>query len=298
MEENDINLNLYKTFLSVYETKSISKTAEKLFVSQPAVSYNIKMLEKELDVALFSRKSNGVEPTSMAIELYSYIKSAVEIINSGQRSVKETKALLQGNIYLGVQTHIGKFFLVEYIQKFHNLYPNITFHIKSKSTSELVKMLEEGEIDIMIDSLPINSEKSKLIVCELDTFNSAFAASPKFASIIGTKTITLKELSKYPLILPSIGSSMRSELERVAINNDAHLHPLIETYTTEMIIEFVKKEMGIGYFIKDFIKDYMTKGKLIYIPIKEDLPKKTVCLAYKDKPLSNTANRFIEILKS
>lgn len=297
MEENDINLNLYKIFLSVYETKSISKTAERLFVSQPSVSYSIKVLEKTLGVSLFFRKPKGVVPTSMAIELYSYIKNAVDIINSGQRSVKETKELIKGDVYVGVQTHIGRFFLIDYIEKFNKLYPNIKFHIKSKSTNELVKMLEEGEIDVMIDSLPINVVKSSLIVCELLVFNSGFAASPRYLEKIGNRTISIEELTKYPLILPSAGSTTRNELERIALSNNINLNPIIEAYTTEMIVEFTARELGIGYFIKDFVKDYINSGQLAYIPVNEELPKTTLCLVYKNKPLSNTAKKFIEILK-
>ena len=70
---NNRDFNLYKIFLTLYDLKSISKTANKLYVSQPAISYSLKELESQLGYSLFYRNSKGIVPTIEAIELYSYI---------------------------------------------------------------------------------------------------------------------------------------------------------------------------------------------------------------------------------
>ena len=76
MQFSNINYNLYKSFLVVYETKNISRAADILYISQPAVSHNIKELEKQLNIQLFYKKSNGMSTTSEADVLYKYISSA------------------------------------------------------------------------------------------------------------------------------------------------------------------------------------------------------------------------------
>ena len=73
--------------MKVYELKSISKTAEELYVSQPSVSYSIKELEKQLEVNLFNRKAKGVEPTLEAEKLYYYISNALNIIHIGESKI-------------------------------------------------------------------------------------------------------------------------------------------------------------------------------------------------------------------
>jgi DNA-binding transcriptional LysR family regulator len=83
MQFSNINYNLYKSFLVVYETKNISRAAEILYISQPAVSHNIKELEKQLNIQLFYKKSNGMSATSEAEILYKYISSAFNSIWKG-----------------------------------------------------------------------------------------------------------------------------------------------------------------------------------------------------------------------
>ena len=87
------DFNLYKIFLTLYELKSISKTANKLYVSQPAISYSLKELEAQLGYNLFYRNSKGIEPTMEANELYSYISTAFNIIKSGEEHINNLNSL-------------------------------------------------------------------------------------------------------------------------------------------------------------------------------------------------------------
>ena len=87
MQFSNINYNLYKSFLVVYETQNISKAADFLYISQPAVSHNIKELEKQLGIQLFFKKSNGMSATNEAEILYKYISSAFNSIWKDRKSV-------------------------------------------------------------------------------------------------------------------------------------------------------------------------------------------------------------------
>ena len=83
----NIDYNLYKIFLYLYEEKSISKTAAKLYVSQPAISYSLKELENQLGYTLFYRNSKGIEPTLEAKELYTYVSTAFNIFNDAEEHI-------------------------------------------------------------------------------------------------------------------------------------------------------------------------------------------------------------------
>ena len=119
MFDKNIDFNLYKTFYIVTQCKSFSKASENLFVSQPAISYNIKELEKALDVKLFYRNAKGVTLTPEGENLYYYIKNACDYICLGEQSIKESKEMISGNIRIGVPTHIGISYLGDKIERFH-----------------------------------------------------------------------------------------------------------------------------------------------------------------------------------
>ena len=127
----NMDYNLYKIFLYLYEEKSISKTANKLYVSQPAISYSLKELENSLGYTLFTRNSKGIEPTQEAKELYNYISTAFNILNDAEEHVRNLNTLNIGNIRIGIPSHIGTLFLSEYINDFKKEYPNIKFNISS-----------------------------------------------------------------------------------------------------------------------------------------------------------------------
>ena len=156
----NIDYNLYKIFLYLYEEKSISKTAAKLYVSQPAISYSLKELENQLGYTLFYRNSKGIEPTLEAKELYTYVSTAFNIFNDAEEHIKNLNSLNIGCIRIGTPSHIGIFYLTNYIADFRRIYPGIKFEIISRSTSDMVDMLEARKLDIIVDTLPINSKKN------------------------------------------------------------------------------------------------------------------------------------------
>ena len=108
----NIDYNLYKIFLYLYEEKSISKTANKLYVSQPAISYSLKELEQQLGYTLFYRNSKGIEPTIEAKELYGYLSCAFNIIKNAEEHITNLNHLTKGTIHVGVRSYL----LVSFLQ--------------------------------------------------------------------------------------------------------------------------------------------------------------------------------------
>lgn len=99
MEElNNIDLNLCKSFIAVAKSGSISKAAEMLYVSQPAVSRNIKMLEDRLGCKLFNRTAKGVELTVDAEKLMYYVENAYNTIKTGFKVLNDSNDLLKGEV--------------------------------------------------------------------------------------------------------------------------------------------------------------------------------------------------------
>lgn len=289
----NIDYNLYKIFLYLFEEKSISKTAAKLYVSQPAISYSLKELESQLGYTLFYRNSKGIEPTNEAKELYSYVSTAFNIFKDAEEHIKNLNDLNIGCIRIGTPSHIGVSYLSSYIAEFRKLYPGIKFEIISKSTKDMVEMLETRKLDFIVDTLPIDSKKkvTKITVAKL---KNCFAYNKN--SMKNVTIETEKDLQKYPLVLPSVTSSIRFKLDEYMESKNINLSPTVESWTNEMMVELVKKGIGIGYFIKNLIISQNDSDNFEIIEFDDNLPDVDICCVYIDDFLTAASSKFVELL--
>jgi len=285
--------NLYKIFLYLYEEKSISKTANKLYVSQPAISYSLKELESQLGYTLFYRNSKGIEPTMEAKELYGYISTAFNILNDAEENIKNLNSLNIGCIKIGTPSHIGVFYLSSFISDFRKIYPGIKFEIICKSTADMIEMLETRKLDVIVDTLPINSKKNvtKITLAKL---HNCFAYNKNILKDVDIKSVD--DLKKYPLILPSATSSFRLKLDEYMESRNTKLTPVLESWTTEIMIEMVRKGVGIGYFVKNVIDTQDDSENFEVLTFDGELPYVDVCCVYIDDFMNTATRKFVEIL--
>lgn len=293
MYKNNINLNLYKIFYEVAMSGSISDASKKLFITQSAVSKAIKKLEEDLDTNLFYRSPKGVKLTSKGEELLFYVKEAFNNLVVAERTMVESNNLNTGKISIGVPSQIGSFYLFEDIASFHKKYPNIEITIISKTTKQLLKLLEQHEIDFIIDTSPINSTLDNIVIKPLVDVNNCFAVK-KDTSFPIDKIKKIKDLEKFPLVLPIKGTDNRKQLDKMFEKNNVNLKNIINIHTSEMIVGAIKKDLGIGYIIYDVIKDNVMNGEFNIIKTEENLPKITINLVYIEKYLTIAPKFFIE----
>lgn len=293
-----MDLNLYRIFLEVAKTGSISKAASSLFVSQPSISYSIKMLEEELKCKLFNRTAKGTELTIDGEKLLFYVEGAFNMINAGCKTVKDSENMISGEIRVGVPTHIGIFLLSKYIQKFIEKYSGIKFTIVNRATSEMVDMLEKRNLDFIVDSYPIDSNRKDIVLYKLIEVSNCFVGNEKYKNIVNEGIINIEDIQKYPLLLPPKITSTRKALESKLKDRIDNLEAIIDVPTTEVMLELVKKGLGIGYFTKESVQKYIDSGRLYEIPVDVELPKTDICIAYVDNFLANAPKKFIEMLNS
>ena len=285
--------NLYKIFLYLYEEKSISKTANKLYVSQPAISYSLKELETQLGYTLFYRNSKGIEPTMEAKELYGYISTAFNILNDAEEHIKNLNSLNIGCIKIGTPSHIGVFYLSSFISDFRKIYPGIKFEIICKSTADMIEMLETRKLDLIVDTLPISSKKNVTKIT-LSKMKNCFAYNKNILKDVDVKTV--EDLKKYPLILPSATSSIRLKLDEYLESKNTKLNPVIESWTTEIMLEMVRKGVGIGYFVRNVIDTQDDSENFEILMFDDEFPAVDVCCVYIDDFLTMAARKFVELL--
>jgi DNA-binding transcriptional LysR family regulator len=197
----NINFELYKVFYEVANEKSISKGAEKLLISQPAVTQSIKTLESELGGQLFIRTPKGVILTEEGQVLYNYISEGMRYFINGSNKFTSLKELDSGNINIGATTIISEQYLMPYLKEFHNIYPNININIINDLTDNLIKKLRNGDIDILIMSINNEDNIKDLDIIPITNLHDIFVGNIKYKE----KQITniLNEdllLQKYPSV--------------------------------------------------------------------------------------------------
>ena len=293
MELENINLNLLKTFYNVAKEGNITKTAEKYYTSQPAISRAIKQLETTYNAQLFYRTINGVELTEKGKVLFKSVEKIFETINQTATSIKEIDGIDKGKLTIGVPSQIGAVYLFDSISKFHKLYPSIEITIVSKTTGELLKMLKSHELNFVIDTAPVNATEKNILIKTIKSYNNCFFVNNKLSLNQIEKIHSLSDLQEYPIILPIPKTANRNVLDEVLKENNVELKNVLNIHTSEMIISAVKKDAGIGYILKDLIIDDIKNGELEILNIKEYLPQTTICLVYESDNLSKLSHYFI-----
>ena len=290
MFKSNINLNLYKVFYDVSKYGSFSKTAEFTYTTQSAISKSIKKLEEELETQLFYRNSNGIELTEKGRELLFYVEKSYGNLLTAERLMLEGENLQRGKLSIGLPSHIASFFFFDKIIDFHSKYPNIEITLMSGSTRQLLELIDKHKLDFIIDTMPIKTNNMDLEIKKLSTVKYTFFC--KKESYKNFKNIkSVKDLNEIPLVLPVNGTSNRKMLDELFLKNNINPKKIINIHTSEVILNAVKNDLGIGYIISDLIKN--DKNYKI-IKVKEELPTTDISLVFNKKFLTNAPKKFIE----
>ncbi|WP_077369105.1 LysR family transcriptional regulator [Anaerosalibacter sp. Marseille-P3206] len=290
-----IRLDLYKIFCEVAKHKSFSKASKVLYMTQPAVSQAIMQLEDELGLRLFTRTPRGVILTNEGQMLFEYANSAINLINVGEKKIMESKNLMVGNLRIGVGDTISRYFLLPFLEKYHNQYPNIKLKVINRTTLELITLLKSGEVDIAICNLPIKD--SSIETKKLMDIHDIFVCGEKYKDII-SKTLSFEEISKFPLILLEPKSNSRQYVEEYILSKGIKIEPEIELGSHELLLEFAKINLGISCVVSEFSHEYLEYGYLYEVKLTEPIPKRSIGVcSLKSVSLSPASEKFVEILE-
>jgi LysR family cyn operon transcriptional activator len=236
------NLEWYRVFYFAAKTGSLTKAAEALFISQPAVTYSIKQLEESLGGQLFFRTTKGVTLTVEGQALFSYIEPAYNFIINGERKLAEMHQLMEGEIKIGAGDTLCKHYLLPYLEVFHETYPDIKIQVTNRTTLETIQLLKEGKLDFGIVNLPV--EDIKLNIIQSMQIEDCFIVGEKYKAL-AENPHSLEQLSSYPLMLLERGTSTRSNLDRFANQLGVSLKPEIELGSIDLLIEFARTDLAL-----------------------------------------------------
>lgn len=294
-QKMDINLEYYKIFYYVASYKSITIAAEKLSISQPAVSQAVKHLEADLSCTLFVRTPKGVRMTKEGEMLFSYVQRGYETILSGEKKLLEMLNLEKGEICIGASDMTLQFYLLPYLEQFHEKYPKIRVTVTNAPTPETLKHLADGKIDFGIVSTPIEPHPH-LKVTAVKEISDIFVAGKKFEHLKG-KQLSYHKLEQYPVMCLEGATSTRRYVEEFLATEGVALKPEFELATSDMLIQFAIRNLGIASVVSEFAAEQMKNGTLFALQFDREIPKRQFCIVADDRvPLSAAAAKLLDSL--
>lgn len=290
-----VNLNLYRIFSEVAKQQNFSKAAQVLYMSQPAVSQAMSQLETELGVRLFTRTSKGVAVTHEGELLLEHVKPALNLITTGERKILETQNLMAGELKIGVGDTISRYYLLPYLEKFHELYSQVRLHVVNRTTLELCDLLKSGEIDLAICNLPI--EDSGLEIKSCLEIEDIFICGKSYMQKL-KKPLSIESIAQLPLILLEEKANSRQYIEKYMESKGIRIKPEIELGSHELLLEFAKHNLGIACVVREFSEEYIKRDEVEVLELEERIPKRSVGVCYLKKITKSAAtNKFISILE-
>ena len=292
----DISLEYYKIFYYVAKTGSFTAAAEKLSISQPAVSQAVKQLERELDGSFFLRTQKGVRLTPEGEMLYSYIAAGYESILKGEELLRRRLDLENGEIRIGASDMTLKYYLLPYLEEFHDKYPGIKVSVTNAPTPETLEYLYNGKIDFGIVSEPFTA-KASVKTKQVKEIRDIFVAGSRFSHLSG-KELEYRDLEELPIICLEGLTSTRTYVDQILKNNGVVLKPEFELATSDMIVQFSLRNLGIGSVVNDFAKEYIKNGELFELALKRQLPPRHYCIVTSSKnPVSIAAGKLLDMME-
>ncbi|MFX4260773.1 selenium metabolism-associated LysR family transcriptional regulator [Pelotomaculum propionicicum] len=255
-----MNFKQLEAFIWVAELQSFTKASRQLFMSQPAVSFQIKALEEDLQVTLFQRGDKKVILTEAGRLLYPEAKQLIRHYNRIKAGLDDLKGLKTGHLVVGASTIPGEYLLPILIGGFKEKYPGIKITLKVAGSGQVGRWVREREIDFGITGAPIDWEGTECVSWLKDQLVLIVPPSHPWAEI---KEVSLEDLKKETIILRERGSGTRRTLEQKLAEQNISLEKLphgMELGSTRSVITAVEAKLGISIVSRYAVSEALSLG--------------------------------------
>jgi DNA-binding transcriptional LysR family regulator len=275
-----LNLNQLRTFVKVVETGSFSAAAEKLGLTQPAVSLQIRQLEKRLGAALIERVGRKVRPTAAGAELLGHADRIDAAVSSALESVARHSSETIGHVRLGTDNTVTIFLLPPVLGALRKRYPNLEITVSTGNAADIVKAVEENRIDLALATLPVSGRALEVS----PVINDAIVAIARHDMLLPQR-LTAPNLAKLPLLLSQPGSASRRITDRWFARGDATANPAMSLGSAEAIKAMAVAGLGCG-ILPEMAVGKEGREKFVVRPLSPPLHRTLGVVIRKDKRLS------------
>lgn len=291
-----MNFNQLRIFYSVAKNKSVTLAAKELYLTQPAVSIQIHLLEDDYGVKLFNRSGKGITTTEEGNLLFSYAEKILNLSDETDEALRQIKSLERGKVKIGAGRTIGAYYLPQLFESFTLKYPNIGIQMDIGSSSQVI----EGILSFRNDIGFIGTDYfNKNLVVIPFTKDRLVLITPPDHELTHKKVISYKDLSGQKMIMREKGSGTRELIENELVNRKVSTETIMELGSNEAIKHAVEAGLGVSIISNNVIKREKDLGrvKILHFSNNQDIIMNIYIVYHKDKYLSPLLKSFLNIAK-
>lgn len=291
------SLTSYRAFYETAQEGNISKAAEKLGVTQPAVSKAINKLEQGLGTKLFDRTQRGVSLTPEGDILFEHLRQAFYSIQLGEEELKKLADYEYGHLKIGSSSTLSKFFLMPYLKEFFDTYPYVKLTIEDVSTQAVISGLLAHKLDV--GAVLLARPDPDVTFTKVVDIDDVFVCTPLYMK-------RLKEVygpdvnvfEKANIMLLSQGHMSRKYIDDYLRAQSITPRRLLEFPTMDLLIDMAKINMGVSAVIREYVSMDLKEGRLIEIPLKAKIPVREAGFAYLASNRNPALKKFLKSITS
>lgn len=298
----------YEYFVAIVEAGSLTKAAERLYVSQPSLSQYLKRLETSLGVELFDRSTSPLRLTYTGERYYQYVLQLMKLDENVRREFQDIQNQTSGRLRLGVALWRGACLLPDVFPTFHQQYPDIHIELTEGRSVQLESALMNDKIDLAVMNLPRTLDYNKLtceIICEERILLAAPTHHPYVRDLLvdcdtldGYPLAPLGLLEHIPLILTKPGQNLTHEVRHMLGKNHIEPNILLETGNLTTAINLTAQGIACTFVPEEGAKVCQHPGAVTYfVTNSSDLVWDLAAVYRKDTYLTRLSQLFIEVMK-
>jgi LysR family transcriptional regulator, salicylic acid-responsive activator of bsdBCD len=285
-----MDIRQMRYFIAIAEEKNITAAANRLHMSQPPLSLQLKQMEEELGVMLVERNGKKLELTDKGEVLYRHALNIVHSFEEVKNELQETDEGRKGNLSIGINTlSVPEF--PDWIEQFHAVYPLVYLRVVQNDSAYLTELVKNRLIELALIRLPLPN----LDVNYLHLYNEPFVFVCRKQ---GEDSITIEDISTFPLILPSTeGLGSYNIIHEAFSREQLPLNVVCECSDMKVLMELVSSGIGSTIVPKSVFQSY-GHSSLFAREIKDSALISSVGLIWlKQHYLSQPARHFIDLIK-
>lgn len=290
----NITLRQLKVFERVARRLSFTRAAEELFLTQPAVSMQIKQFEDAVGLPLFERLGKKIYLTPAGEELYQLSRTIARELDEAEQIIEELKGTESGRLNVSVANTVH-YFAIRLLGEFCRRHPKVRVSFKVTNRKGLLQNLEDNEADLLLMGQPPDSQD---LVAESFLTNPLVMIAPPGHPLAGKRNIGLQEFAHETFIMREIGSGTRNSVERFLAERGVHLTVSMEMNTNSAIKQGVEEGLGLGIVSIHTLERELESGRLVVLDA-ESFPilRQWFIVHRAGKRLSAIATEFADFVR-
>ena len=290
-----LNFNQLRVFYYAAKNLNFTAAANDLFITQPAVTAQIKSFEAFCNLKLFKKRGRRVYLTDEGRSLFEYAARVFKYEKEIENVIDDMRELKRGILSLGTTKAYARYFMPLMITTFHKNYPNIKIQLNEGSSLDMIYSLLDLKIEVAVIAKAEDNPEINFIPFSQEEMAVIVSLDHPFAK---RKSIAFRDLAAERFIMKENGSGTRKLVEALFQKEDCTPNILMETSNTEFIKQLVQRGEGISLVVKEAVAAELSENKLATVALsgpKVYLDVSIACL--KDQILSTPANAFVETLR-